>query len=179
MVYSSLIDWDQVTYDIAEKFVPPISYGKVVKVYDGDTITVATPLDYTRAPIYHFSVRLRGIDSPEIRGSSPEEKAAATKSRDALAAKILNQMVFLQNIDTEKYGRVLADVYLEKSGSGPSKGHGAEKQSISEWMLENHYAVTYNGGTKEVWVTTSSHVQEQQKEKKEEELDQYYKNSTW
>ena len=153
MFYSSLIDWDQVTYDIAEKFVPPISYGKVVKVYDGDTITVATPLDYTRAPIYHFSVRLRGIDSPEIRGSSTEEKAAATKSRDALAAKILNQMVFLQNIDMEKYGRVLADVYLEKSGSGPSKGHGAEKQSISEWMLENHYAVTYTGGTKVAWTS--------------------------
>ena len=166
--YATMIDWSRVTYDTTEKFVPPISYGKVVKVYDGDTITVATPLDGTRAPIYYFSVRLRGIDSPEIRGSSTEEKAAATKSRDALAAKILNQMVFLQNIDTEKYGRVLADVYLEKSGSGPSEGHGAEKQSISEWMLENHYAVTYNGGTKEAWVTTSSHVQEQQKEKKEE-----------
>ena len=171
MFYSSLIDWDQVTYDIAEKFVPPISYGKVVKVYDGDTITVATPLDYTRAPIYHFSVRLRGIDSPEIRGKTPEEREAATKSRDALAAKILNQMVFLQNIDTEKYGRVLADVYLEKSGSGPSKGHGAEKQSISEWMLENHYAVTYNGGTKVAWTS--------QEESNGVKPDEFYKISTW
>jgi endonuclease YncB( thermonuclease family) len=171
MFYSNLIDWDRVTYETAEKFVPPISYGKVVKVYDGDTITVATPLDYTRAPIYHFSVRLRGIDSPEIRGKTPEEREVATKARDALAAKVLNQMVFLQNIDTEKYGRVLADVYLEKSGSGPSEGPGAEKQSISEWMLENHYAVTYNGGTKAAWTSSSSHVQEkeQEKEKKEEE----------
>jgi len=144
-------------------------------VYDGDTITVATPLDGTRAPMYHFSVRLRGIDSPEIRGSSPEEKAAATKSRDALAAKILNQMVFLQNIDTEKYGRVLADVFLEKSGS-ESSGSGSNeepKQSISEWMLEHHYAVAYNGGTKESWITTSSHVQEK------ETGEAFYKISTW
>ena len=160
MFYSNLIDWDQVTYDSAEKFVPPISYGKVVKVYDGDTITVATPLDYTRAPIYHFSVRLRGIDSPEIRGSSPEEKTAATKARDALSAKVLNQMVFLQNIDTEKYGRVLADVFLGSS-------EAAEKQSISEWMLENHYAIKYDGGTKLAW--TSPH----------EDTDEYYKISTW
>ena len=79
--YVTMIDWDRVTYETTEKFVPPISYGKVVKVYDGDTITVATPLDNTRAPIYHFSVRLRGIDSPEIRGKTPEEKAAALKAR--------------------------------------------------------------------------------------------------
>jgi len=156
-----MIDWDQVTYETSEKFVPPISYGKVVKVYDGDTITVATPLDGTRAPIYHFSVRLRGIDSPEIRGSSPEEKVAAQKARDALAAKVLNQMVFLQNIDMEKYGRVLADVYLEKPGSG--SGLSAEKQSISEWMLENYYAVAYSGGKKSNGVKP----------------DEFYKISTW
>jgi endonuclease YncB( thermonuclease family) len=176
MFYSNLIDWDRVTYETAEKFVPPISYGKVVKVYDGDTITVATPLDYTRAPIYRFQVRLRGIDTPEIRGSSPEEKTAATKVRDALAAKVLNQKVFLQNIDTEKYGRVLADVFLDEPQS--------PRQSISEWMLEHHYAVTYNGGTKAAWATPSSRVQEKEKEKKEEQekeesRDAFYKISTW
>lgn len=103
MFYSSIVDWDQVTYDSAEKFVPPISYGKVVKVYDGDTITVATPLDYTRAPIYHFSVRLRGIDSPEIRGSSPEEKATAMVARDALAAKVFESDGFLAEY---RYGEI-------------------------------------------------------------------------
>ena len=168
MFYSSLVDWDQVTYDSAEKFVPPISYGKVVKVYDGDTITVATPLDYTRAPIYHFSVRLRGIDSPEIRGSTTEEKAAALAAKNALSAKVLNQMVFLQNLDTEKYGRVLADVYLEEPGYSEAK-----KQSINTWMLENHYAVTYNGETKVAFHFTSSH------ETGEIEEDAYYKISTW
>ena len=184
MFYSSLVDWDQVTYDITEKFVPPISYGKVVKVYDGDTITVATPLDYTRAPIYHFSVRLRGIDSPEIRGKEKAEVIVATKARDALSAKVLNQMVFLQNIDTEKYGRVLADVYLEVSGSGSGPG-AAKKQSISGWMLENNYAVAYNGGSNAAWNSSSlSHIQEQEKEKKEEQekeesRDAFYKISTW
>jgi endonuclease YncB( thermonuclease family) len=163
MFYSNLIDWDQVTYETAEKFVPPISYGKVVKVYDGDTITVATPLDYTRAPIYHFSVRLRGIDSPEIRGKTEEEKQAALVARNALSAKVLNQMVFLQNIDTEKYGRLLADVFLE----------GEPKQSISEWMLEHQYAIKYTGGTKAPFHSSLS------QETGEIEEDAYYKITTW
>ena len=161
--YATMIDWSRVTYETTEKFIPPISYGKVVKVYDGDTITVATPLDNTRAPIYHFSVRLRGIDSPEIRG---KEKAAATKSREALSEKIMNRMVFLQNIDTEKYGRVLADVFLEEPGSGSSE---AKKQSISEWMLKNHYGVAYTGGKKAGGDQTE----------KDKEEDAYYKISTW
>lgn len=171
--YANRIDWDQVTYDSAEKFIPPISYGKVVKVYDGDTITVATPLDNTRAPIYRFPVRLRGIDSPEIRGKEKQEVIVAMVARDALAAKVLNQTVFLQNIDTEKYGRVLADVYLEehKSGSGSGK---PEKQSISEWMLENHYAVAYNGGAK-----LSSHLSSSYDKEQEAEEDAYYKIGTW
>ena len=163
--YVTMIDWDRVTYETTEKFVPPISYGKVVKVYDGDTITVATPLDNTRAPIYHFSVRLRGIDSPEIRGKTPEEKAAATKAREALSEKIMNRMVFLQNIDMEKYGRVLADVFLEEPGSSEA----AEKQSISEWMLKNHYGVAYTGGKKAGF--SSSQIQDEE--------DTYYKISTW
>lgn len=161
--YATMIDWSRVTYETTEKFIPPISYGKVVKVYDGDTITVATPLDNTRAPVYHFSVRLRGIDSPEIRG---KEKAAALKAREALSEKIMNRMVFLQNIDTEKYGRVLADVFLEEPGSGSSE---AKKQSISEWMLKNHYGVAYTGGKKAGFDQTD--------EDKEE--DAYYKISTW
>ena len=167
--YVTMIDWSRVTYDETEKFVPPISYGKVVKVYDGDTITVATPLDNTRAPIYRFSVRLRGIDSPEIRG---KEKAAALTAKNALSAKVLNQMVFLQNIDTEKYGRVLADVFLEGYGSGSGQSK-VENQSISEWMLENHYAVAYDGGVKAGFTSSL------QEKEDEEKRDTFYKISTW
>lgn len=47
-------------------FVPPITSGKVIKVYDGDTITIASKLPYDHSPIYRFSVRLLGIDSPEM-----------------------------------------------------------------------------------------------------------------
>ena len=34
MFYSNLIDWDQVTYDSTEKFVPPISYKQTLQGYE-------------------------------------------------------------------------------------------------------------------------------------------------
>lgn len=126
---------ETVTYDDAIPFVPPITQGKVVKVYDGDTITVASTLPYPESPIYRFQVRLNGLDTPEIKAKSSTEKILAVKSREALSAKILHQIVKLENTTTEKYGRLLADVYLGET-------------NINQWMLDNKYAVSYTGGTK-------------------------------
>jgi micrococcal nuclease len=103
--------------------------GKVVKVYDGDTITIAT---YFHDKVYRFSVRLNGIDSPEIKGPN---KADAVISRDALSALVMNKVVVLKNVKTEKYGRLLADVYM----------NGV---NVSDWMLKAGHAVPYSGGTK-------------------------------
>tara|TARA_B100001093_G_scaffold112771_1_gene105121 strand:+ start:622 stop:1161 length:540 start_codon:yes stop_codon:yes gene_type:complete len=117
-------------------FVVPLNGGHVIKVYDGDTITIANKL-----PIYHcndmfrFSVRLNGIDSPEIKGKNDDEKEAAKVAKNALSEKILHKYVVLKNVSTEKYGRILADVYLGKL-------------HLNKWMLDNRYAVSYDGGTK-------------------------------
>ena len=117
-------------------FVVPLNGGHVIKVYDGDTITVANKL-----PIYHcndmfrFSVRLNGIDTPEIKGKNEDEKEAAKVAKNALSEKILHKYVILKNISTEKYGRLLADVYLGNL-------------HLNKWMLDNRYAVSYDGGTK-------------------------------
>jgi endonuclease YncB( thermonuclease family) len=116
-------------------FVPPISVGKVIKVYDGDTFTIISKLPYQDSPIYRFSVRLNGIDSPEIKGKTGNEKELARKSRDALSGLIMGKIVTLKNTSLEKYGRVLADVYINDL-------------CINEWMIENNYATKYNGGTK-------------------------------
>lgn len=130
--YDSLINID---YNNTTRFVPPISYGKVIKVYDGDTITIASRIPNTELPIYRFSVRLAGIDSPEIKGQTETEKTLAKESRDALNALIFGKIVHLQNINTEKYGRILADVYLENL-------------HINQWMLDNNFAIPYDGGKK-------------------------------
>ena len=53
--------------DISEEqpipFVVPVKEGKVIKVYDGYTITVQFKLPYKSSPLYKISVRLNGIDS--------------------------------------------------------------------------------------------------------------------
>ena len=111
-----------IEYADTSPFVPPIHFGKVIKVYDGDTITIASVLPNTTEPIYRFSVRLNGIDTPEIRGKTPEEKELAILARDELYNKIYGKMVTLENVGTEKYGRILADVYLDE-------------EHINEWLV--------------------------------------------
>ena len=80
-----------------------------------------------------FSVRLSGIDSPEIRTHNPDEKISAIMSRDKLHDLIFDKIVTLRNVSLEKYRRILADVYLDEL-------------HINQWLLDNHYAIKYNGG---------------------------------
>jgi endonuclease YncB( thermonuclease family) len=129
---------ENIQYTDTTIFIPPISYGKVVKVYDGDTITVASTLPYLDSPIYRFRVRLRGIDSPEMNGSTVEEKNAAIESRDKLRELILNKIVKIENRGTEKWGRLLADIYLEDI-------------YVNKWLLKKGLAKPYFGEKKDLW----------------------------
>ena len=116
-------------------FVPPIEKGVVIKVYDGDSITIAGYLPMYNSPLFRFSVRLNGIDTPEIKGKNEDEKTAAKEARDALSNLILHKEIILKNVSTEKYGRVLADVYMGDL-------------CVNDWLIKEHYAVKYDGGTK-------------------------------
>lgn len=116
-------------------FVPPVDGGRVIKVYDGDTITIASKIPIKDSPLYRFSVRLNGIDTPEIKGGDEIEKRVALMARDALSDKILYKDVKLINVQTEKYGRLLAEVVFGG-------------QNMNEWMITQRFAVKYDGGTK-------------------------------
>jgi len=130
---------DEYLYNIEYKdtkaFIPPIVAGKVIKVYDGDTITIASKIPGTALPVYRFRVRLAGIDSAEIKGSTEAEKKKAIEARDALHNLIFGKIIVLQNLGTEKYGRILADIYVDNL-------------HVNKWMLDNGYAVPYDGGKK-------------------------------
>jgi len=126
-----LIKWEDTI-----PFVFPISGGQVIKVYDGDTITIASKLPFNESPLYRLSVRLNGIDTPEIKGKTADEKQAAREARDALAGLIMNKQIRLENVESEKYGRILADVYLGDL-------------YINKWLIDNRYAIAYDGGTKQ------------------------------
>ena len=117
------------------EFTFPIKSGRVIKCYDADTITIASKLPYDASPLYRLSVRLNGIDAPEIKGKSAEEKEVAKEARDFLSNLVLNKMIRLENVESEKYGRILADVYLGDV-------------HLNELLLKERYAVKYDGGTK-------------------------------
>ena len=130
---------EMAVYEDTQRFIPDISGGKVVRVYDGDTITIATRVcleGNTSIKLYRFNVRLRGINTPEISSKYPAEKLLAIEARDALRNIVMGKLVTLEGISYDKYGRILADV---KTRDG---------LNIGQWMIENQYAISYDGGKK-------------------------------
>jgi len=132
-------EMDAATYENLPTFMPEIKTAKIVRVYDGDTVTIATriQIDGKEIPkIFRFSLRLRGIDSPELKTKNQTEKALAIQSRDALSNLILGKIMTIENVDYDKYGRILADMITP------------DGVNVSQWMIDNGLAVKYDGGTK-------------------------------
>ena len=126
---------DDIEWKDTQVFTVPVSFGKVIKVYDGDTITIANKLPIKNSPMYRFSVRLDGIDAPEIKSKQEWEKMCARQAKDFLSSKILGKIVELKDVKNEKYGRILATVYLND-------------KNINQLMIDKKHAIKYNGGTK-------------------------------
>ena len=83
----------------------------VASVYDGDTIRVDIDLGFNFW-IKNESLRLAGINAPEIRGSS---RTLGLKSRDWLTEKLpKGTSIQIQTFKDkeEKFGRYLGIVYL-------------------------------------------------------------------
>ena len=77
--------------------------GKVVKVSDGDTVTILTA-DKTQ-----HKIRLNDIDAPE------KKQAFGNKSKDNLAKYISGKTVTVQYQKTDRYKRVLGTIYYNNT----------------------------------------------------------------
>lgn len=128
-------DLEHANWNNTKPFIPNLTFGKVIKVYDVDTITIVSK-PYKDSVISRFSVRLANVDGPEITAKNTREKEAAQKARDILKDKILNQYVLVTDIKIDKYGRYLCNVWLDDI-------------NINEWLLDKHLVVKYSGGKKE------------------------------
>ena len=113
-----------------------ITYAKVYKVYDGDTVKII--FEY-RGELIKYSCRIFGIDTPEIRTKDLEEKRLGYLARDFLSSFLLNKVVKIELFDFDKYGRLLAKLYINVGG---------EEKNISDIMISEGYAKPYFGGTK-------------------------------
>lgn len=116
-------------------------FAKVVKVYDGDTVTVVMK-PFGGSGLYRFQVRMYGYDSPELKPSKTTENrddvvAKAKQARDGLAEKVMGKIVMLEVLpSSDKYGRLLCKMHCGGL-------------NINEYMLESGYGYEYYGGKKE------------------------------
>jgi len=110
---------------------------ELISVYDGDTFKVR--VEIWPSVFIETSIRVRGIDTPEIRGKCRQEK------RMALAAKRLAEKLLKDGFQVERPGhgkyarRFLGDVRL------------ANGRSYAEVLIGNGYARRYDGGAREGW----------------------------
>lgn len=135
------ISGDDIKWQDTCEFVFPVDGGRVIKIYDGSTITIAAkmPFKTMTGPIYRFSIRLNGISTPEMKEKymSEDEKIAANQVHKFVTHLLLNKYVSLKNVKNEKYGRILADVYIENI-------------NVNELLLKERYAVPYDGTTQKL-----------------------------
>jgi endonuclease YncB( thermonuclease family) len=118
LIATALLSWPAAAAD------PPHSFeAKVVKIADGDTITVL--LEKTQ-----HRIRLEGIDAPE------KGQAYGTKARQALADKVFGKTIRVEWKKRDRYGRIIGRVYLDK-------------QDISLEMVKDGWAWHYKRYSKE------------------------------
>jgi len=85
----------------------------VVKVIDGDTIKVNIP-GWPATVGEAIPVRIRYIDTPELRGKCTGEKIMAVEAKETVKRLIASTSVItLENVSRGKYFRLVADVRLD------------------------------------------------------------------
>lgn len=92
---------------------------RVIDVYDGDTIVVAMEV-FNK--VFAFRVRLAHVNTPEMRPSlnAPDRDsivARAKLARDFLAKHVMGKIVWLNILGYEKYGRLLAELFISETAS--------------------------------------------------------------
>ena len=121
----------------------PKNYGsiyvsEIIKVIDGDTIKVN--IEHIHPLIGEsISVRLAGIDTPEIHSRDPalRERAQQAKAFTEEALKNADR-ILLKNMRRGKYFRILAEVHIDGI-------------NLTDKLLEAGHGVPYFGGKKPSW----------------------------
>lgn len=122
---------------------------KVLEIYDGDTLTIGFRCN---GGFWKSSMRIYGIDAPELKpkhqGRSIEslqrEREAAVRSKNSLHKLLCGEIVKVQLCEknTDKYGRLLGNVFLGKI-------------NVAEWMIKEGLARPYYGERKVNFVSIS------------------------
>lgn len=121
----------------AKTTYPNITVSSVVSVYDGDTIKVNID-NYPAVIGEAISIRILGIDAPEIRGKCASEKVKAIQARDYLRVILASaSVVELHNVSRGNYFRLFANVIVD----------GID---VGQLMIEKQLAREYDGKYKRI-----------------------------
>jgi len=121
-----------------DKMYGKVRVSKVMSIYDGDTFKV-TISSWPSIAGDNVGVRVKGIDCPEMRDDDPKVKELAQQAKQYTVKRLREgKIIWLKNIQRDKYFRILADVEID------GKDLGKE-------LLEKSLAKPYDGGTKEEW----------------------------
>ncbi len=118
----------------------PKSYGsalvlEVTSIYDGDTFR-ANIRDWPAMIGERISIRVSGVDTPELRGKCEKEKLLARRAKQHTVAMLrAGNVIQLENIQRGKYFRIVADVYVDG-------------ESLSQSLIDANLGVAYFGSTK-------------------------------
>lgn len=115
----------------------------VTGVIDGDTLRAEIPAlpDHLRK----VSIRVLGIDTPEIHGKCDLEKSRALEAKEFLTNRFKETKdVTFKWMEWDKYGgRILAEVYFDG-------------QDVGKMMIDAGYAASYHGEKKPgIWCLTT------------------------
>jgi endonuclease YncB( thermonuclease family) len=115
-----------------------VKISKVISIYDGDTLRVNID-SFPDIIGKNIRIRLKGIDTPEIKGKCQKEIDLAIMARDYLRNAI-NQSshIELKNIERGKYFRIVGELYIDG-------------ENISKGLLKEKLAYIYHGGKKRSW----------------------------
>ena len=135
--------------------------GRIVNIIDGDSLNIILPVFNN---YYKFNIRLNGIDTCEMKSKTDDNKKKALKARISILNLLTNHtypetltkndlkyildkdviLVWVECLNFDKYGRLLANVYqLDYLSMNKLKN-----TSLSEYLLQNKLAYEYTGKTK-------------------------------
>ena len=116
-----------------------LSPDQIVEVYDGDTFKINLP---QQVPIFgdELSIRLAGVDTPEIKGTSDEVKALAIQARELTEEALKGaDNIELRNPQRGKYFRIVSEVWIDG-------------ESLAEMLKAKGLAKDYDGeGARPEW----------------------------
>jgi len=104
---------------------------EILRIVDGDTVDVRIDLGFN---VWHkCRLRLMGINAPESRTRDLEEKSRGLAAKQWLIDRLEFKDVEMQSHGTGKYGRVLAELFVEGV-------------NINQLMVKEGHATEYDGG---------------------------------